>query len=86
MLQIELTLYDVNESSTGDMVTCDQDFCTSTYNGPLPNCKPNLLCQYNVVYGDGSSTSGYFVKDTVHLGHVTGNLQTMSSNGSIVFG
>ncbi|KAK4797109.1 hypothetical protein SAY86_029435 [Trapa natans] len=68
------------------MVTCDQGFCTSTYNGPLPNCKPDLLCQYNVVYGDGSSTSGYFVNDTVHLDRVTGNLQSSTSNRSIVFG
>ncbi|KAK4745730.1 hypothetical protein SAY87_012042 [Trapa incisa] len=85
-LGIKLTLYNVNESSTGDMVTCDQDFCTSTDNGPLPNCKPNLLCQYNVAYGDGSSTSGYFVKDSVHLDRVTGNLQSSTSNRSIVFG
>ncbi|PKI45096.1 aspartic proteinase-like protein 2 isoform X1 [Punica granatum] len=85
-LGIELTLYNVKESSSGDMVTCDQDFCTSTYNGPLPNCRPNLLCEYNVVYGDGSSTSGYFVKDSVHLDQVTGNLQTSSANGTVVFG
>lgn len=85
-IQIELSLYDPKRSSTGNLVTCDEGFCTSTYNGPLPGCRPNMLCQYNVVYGDGSSTSGYFVKDDVQLDQVTGNLQTSSTNGSVIFG
>ncbi|OMO61841.1 Peptidase A1 [Corchorus olitorius] len=78
-LGIGLTLYNPKGSSTSSLVYCDQDFCTSTYDGQLPGCKPNIQCQYNVVYGDGSSTAGYFVKDTVHLQQVTGNLQTGST-------
>ncbi|PRQ53302.1 putative nepenthesin [Rosa chinensis] len=62
---IKLTLYDPKDSSTSQSITCDQDFCTSQYDGQLPGCKPELLCQYNVVYGDGSSTAGYFVKDVI---------------------
>ncbi|EOY09778.1 hypothetical protein QUC31_010342 [Theobroma cacao] len=85
-LGIQLTLYDPRSSSTSSLVYCDQDFCTSTYDGPLPGCKPYLQCQYNVVYGDGSSTAGYFVKDTIHLQQVTGNLQTGSTNGTVIFG
>ncbi|XP_022745419.1 aspartic proteinase-like protein 2 isoform X2 [Durio zibethinus] len=85
-LGIELTLYNPKSSSTSSLVYCDQDFCTSTYDGPLPGCKPNLQCQYNVVYGDGSSTAGYFVKDTIQLQQVTGNLKTGSSNGTVIFG
>lgn len=85
-LGIELTLYDPKSSWTGNLVTCDQDFCSSTYNGPLPGCKPELLCQYNVVYGDGSSTAGYFVKDFVQFDRVSGNFQTTSMNGSVIFG
>ncbi|XVE90617.1 hypothetical protein DITRI_Ditri20bG0092100 [Diplodiscus trichospermus] len=85
-LGIELTLYDPERSSTSSLVYCDQDFCTSTYDGPLPGCKSNLQCQYNVVYGDGSSTSGYFVKDAIEVQQVTGNLQTASTNGTVVFG
>jgi len=67
-------------------VSCDDDFCTSTYNGLLPDCKKELPCQYNVVYGDGSSTAGYFVSDTVQFERVTGNLQTGLSNGTVTFG
>lgn len=84
--QIDLTLYDPKSSTTSKLVTCDQDFCTSTYDGQLPGCRPELLCQYNVVYGDGSSTAGYFVKDTLHFNKVTGNRQTATGNGSVIFG
>ncbi|KAI4342871.1 hypothetical protein MLD38_027437 [Melastoma candidum] len=85
-LGIKLSLYDPKISSTANLVTCDEGFCTATYSGPLPGCKPELLCQYNVVYGDGSSTSGYFVRDNVQFDAVTGDLQTSSANGSVIFG
>ncbi|GAV74363.1 Asp domain-containing protein [Cephalotus follicularis] len=85
-LGIKLTLYDPKSSSTSELVTCNEDFCTSTYDGELPGCRPELLCQYKVVYGDGSSTAGYFVKDAVQFDRVTGNLQTASTNGSVIFG
>ena len=84
--QIDLTLYDPESSSTSKLVNCDEDFCTATYDGQLPGCKPNLQCQYNVVYGDGSSTAGYFVKDTLHFDKVTGNHQTATTNGTVIFG
>ncbi|XVF30273.1 hypothetical protein REPUB_Repub16aG0042700 [Reevesia pubescens] len=85
-LGIELKLYDPKRSSTSSLVYCDQDFCSSTNDGPLPSCKPNLQCQYNVSYGDGSSTAGYFVKDAIEMQQVTGNLQTVSTNGTVIFG
>ncbi|KAF5454894.1 hypothetical protein F2P56_024526 [Juglans regia] len=85
-LGIELTLYDPKSSSTSSLVTCEQDFCKSTYDGPLPGCRPDLLCQYNVAYGDGSSTSGYFVEDNVQLDRVTGDHEVASENGSVIFG
>ncbi|KAI4374023.1 hypothetical protein MLD38_012071 [Melastoma candidum] len=83
---IKLSLYDPKSSSTANLVTCDEGFCTDTYNGPLPGCRPELLCQYNVVYGDGSSTAGYFVEDILQYVAATGDLQTSSANGTVVFG
>lgn len=85
-LGMKLTLYDPSSSSSASRVYCNDDFCTSTYNGQLPGCRNNVACNYNVVYGDGSSTSGFFIKDTVHFERVTGNLQTSSTNGTVIFG
>lgn len=85
-LQIKLTLYDTKSSSTAKRVTCDDDFCSLISSSQSSTCQLGSPCEYTVVYGDGSSTNGYFVRDTVHLDQVTGNHQTGSTNGSIVFG
>lgn len=85
-LQIDLTLYDPKGSSTSSMVTCDQDFCSATYGGELEGCRPELLCQYSVTYGDGSATNGYFVTDNLQYNQVTGNNQTRLVNASVTFG
>lgn len=84
-IQGSLQPYDPKGSSTGKMVMCDHDFCKSTSNSPLEGCKQNMICQYNVVYGDGSSTAGYYVEDEVHLNQMTGNLPP-STNASVRFG
>ncbi|XP_068657786.1 aspartic proteinase 36 [Aristolochia californica] len=84
-LGVELTLYDPNDSKSGKLVTCDQPFCSSQYDN-LPNCTPDVLCQYSVQYGDGSSTAGYYVKDVLHYNQASGNLQTREANASIIFG
>ncbi|XP_065873635.1 aspartic proteinase 39-like [Euphorbia lathyris] len=85
-LGVELTLYDPKKSGTMSRVYCGDDFCAATYNGVLEGCTKDLPCQYNVVYGDGSSTAGFFVKDTVVLAQATGDDKTTPTNGSIVFG
>ncbi|KAL6293660.1 hypothetical protein ACE6H2_001802 [Prunus campanulata] len=85
-LGIDLTLYDVKQSSTGKLVTCNQDFCLEVNDGPLSGCAGNMSCPYLQIYGDGSSTAGYFVKDVVFYDRVSGDLQTTSSNGSVIFG
>lgn len=84
--QIKLAKYDPKGSSTGKLVTCDQDFCTSTFSAPFADCKVGQLCEYSITYGDGSSTAGYFVRDNIHFNRASGNLQTTTMNGSIAFG
>lgn len=86
MQQIELALYDPKGSTSGKLVTCDQNFCSGPFNLPTSDCKAGMLCQYSVTYGDGSSTTGYFVRDYLQLNRVSGNLQTTSMNGSVAFG
>ncbi|XP_058093581.1 aspartic proteinase 36-like isoform X2 [Magnolia sinica] len=85
-LGIKLTLYDLKESSTGSVVTCDQPFCTSAFDGQIPGCSSDVPCQYSVLYGDGSTTTGYYVQDTLEYNLVTGNLQTAPANATVVFG
>ncbi|XP_019160791.1 PREDICTED: aspartic proteinase-like protein 2 isoform X1 [Ipomoea nil] len=85
-LGIELKLYDIKASSSAKAITCDQDLCTTMFNAPYSDCKVGLACEYQVTYGDGSATAGYFVKDEVHFDQVTGNLKTGPMTGSVGFG
>ncbi|XP_050373114.1 aspartic proteinase 36 [Argentina anserina] len=99
-LGIELSLYDIKQSSTGKFVSCDQEFCVAVNNGLLAGCTTNrtvngtantnsasnMTCPYLQIYGDGTSTAGYFVKDIVLYDQVSGDLKTTSSNGSVIFG
>lgn len=54
--------------------------------GPASDCSSNVSCLYTEVYGDGSFSLGYFVKDIVQYDRVSGDLQTKSTNGSVIFG
>lgn len=85
-LGISLALYNPEASASAKMVDCNQDICISTLSSPSSDCKVGMYCTYSVTYGDGSSTMGYFVRDSVQLDRVSGNLQTTSLNGSIAFG
>ncbi|XP_044499951.1 aspartic proteinase 36-like isoform X2 [Mangifera indica] len=85
-LGIELTLYDIKDSSTGTLVSCDSEFCYEMFSGSLPGCMANVSCPYLELYRDGSSTAGYFVSDFVQYDRVSGDLQTTASNGSVIFG
>ena len=49
-------------------------------------CTSNETCLYTEVYGDGSFSMGYFVEDFVQYDRVSGDLQTQSANGSVIFG
>ncbi|TYK17140.1 aspartic proteinase-like protein 2 isoform X2 [Cucumis melo var. makuwa] len=85
-LGMELTPYDLEESTTGKLVSCDEQFCLEVNGGPLSGCTTNMSCPYLQIYGDGSSTAGYFVKDYVQYNRVSGDLETTAANGSIKFG
>ncbi|XP_027366005.1 aspartic proteinase-like protein 2 isoform X2 [Abrus precatorius] len=85
-LGIDLTLYDPKGSKTSELVSCDQDFCSSEFDGPIPGCKSEIPCPYSITYGDGSATSGYYVKDYLTFNSVNGNLHTVPQNSSVIFG
>lgn len=83
---LELTLYNPEDSFTGQMVTCDQDFCAEINGGAVTGCKANASCLYTETYGDGSYSIGYFVEDVVQYDSVSGDLETKQANGSVIFG
>ncbi|CAJ2633400.1 aspartic proteinase 36 isoform X2 [Trifolium pratense] len=85
-LGMDLTLYDPNGSKTSKAVSCDDDYCTSTYDGPISGCKQDMSCPYSITYGDGSTTAGSFVNDSLTFNQVNGNLHTAAENSSVVFG
>jgi hypothetical protein len=79
-------LYDPKGSSSGSTIACDQAFCVETYGDKLPGCKANIPCEYSITYGDGSSTNGYFVTDSLQYNQVSGDGQTRYANASVTFG
>nr|XP_017225601.1 PREDICTED: aspartic proteinase-like protein 2 isoform X2 [Daucus carota subsp. sativus] len=85
-LGIKLATYDPKGSSTGTPVTCDQEFCTDVLKASYSDCSVGRLCEYSITYGDGSSTAGFFVKDSVHFNRASGDFQSTVLNGSVTFG
>ncbi|XP_059653294.1 aspartic proteinase 36 isoform X2 [Cornus florida] len=83
---LELTLYNPKDSLTGKLVSCDQQFCLDIHGSSASSCMANQSCLYTQSYGDGSFSIGYFVKDVVQYDRVSGDLQTKSANGSVIFG
>lgn len=45
-----------------------------------------MSCPYLEIYGDGSSTAGTFMRDIVQYAQVSGDLETTTANGSVIFG
>ncbi|CAM0945986.1 unnamed protein product [Alopecurus aequalis] len=86
-LGIELQLYDPRVSGSSTAVTCDQEFCAVSNGGVIPSCPaPASPCQYSITYGDGSSTTGFFVTDVLQYNQVSGDGLTALANTSITFG
>ncbi|XP_009619853.1 aspartic proteinase 36-like isoform X1 [Nicotiana tomentosiformis] len=85
-LGIDLVQYDLQASTTGKSITCEQDVCSAMFNADSSECKVGKPCEYLVTYGDGSSTGGYFVKDNIYLDQVSGDYKTSSLQGTVAFG
>ncbi|KAJ0702456.1 putative aspartic peptidase A1 family, aspartic peptidase domain superfamily, xylanase inhibitor [Helianthus annuus] len=54
----------------------------TSVDGRKMQCKAGMLC----AYGDGSSTTGYFVNDNVQIAQVSGNRQTTPMSGNVILG
>ncbi|XP_055828615.1 aspartic proteinase 36-like [Solanum dulcamara] len=85
-LGIEMTQYNLQASTSGKSITCEQDVCTAMFETTSSDCKVGKPCEYIVTYGDGSSSGGYFVKDNIYLDQVSGDYKTSPLQGNIAFG
>ncbi|KQK05437.1 hypothetical protein BRADI_2g20040v3 [Brachypodium distachyon] len=87
-LGIDLALYDPKGSSSGSAVSCDNKFCAATYGSgeKLPGCTAGKPCEYRAEYGDGSSTAGSFVSDSLQYNQLSGNAQTRHAKANVIFG
>lgn len=84
-IQIPLSLYDSKASSTSKNVGCEDEFCSFIMQSETCEAKKKP-CTYHVVYGDGSTSDGDFVRDNITLDQVTGNLRTAPLAQEVVFG
>ncbi|CAA7041801.1 unnamed protein product [Microthlaspi erraticum] len=84
-LGIPLSLYDLKASTSSKHVGCEDDFCSFIMQSDT--CEPKKKpCSYHVVYGDGSTSDGDFVRDNITLDQVTGDLRTAPLAQEVVFG
>ncbi|KAH7300034.1 hypothetical protein KP509_24G041800 [Ceratopteris richardii] len=81
-LGVRLALYNPESSLSSSKVLCGDAYCDLL----IPKgCQTMGLCPYQQVYGDGSSSMGYFVRDSIQLPLVDGNSSTIS-NATVAFG
>ncbi|KAI3853712.1 hypothetical protein MKW98_025229 [Papaver atlanticum] len=67
-----LNYYDPKLSSTSSLVPCSSS--------------SNKVCGYNIGYGDGSTSTGYFVRDIIGYDQISGDFQTTIRNADVSFG
>ncbi|KAI5071397.1 hypothetical protein GOP47_0013648 [Adiantum capillus-veneris] len=81
-LGVRLALYDPDSSLSSSKVLCGDVYCDVASSG---ECQTADLCGYQLGYGDGSSSQGYFVRDALQLKLVFGNISTVA-NATVAFG
>eukprot|EP00250_Pteridium_aquilinum_P029906 c40312_g1_i1 orf=119-1654(+) len=85
-LGMVLVPYDPHTSSTSSPITCKDSMCDHAFKLTNSDCDGTRLCGYNFQYGDGSSTTGYLVADTLIYSTVQSNNTLANSEAKIVFG
>ncbi|KAH7435535.1 hypothetical protein KP509_06G068700 [Ceratopteris richardii] len=80
-LEVQLSLYNPKSSSTSSTIMCGDSVC----NDASTDCLTDETCGYQLGYGDGSFSEGFFVRDTLHLNLIPGDLQ-LSRSTEVAFG
>ncbi|KAL7618089.1 hypothetical protein Lser_V15G03859 [Lactuca serriola] len=81
LLWIPITIYDPTSSSTSSPILCSDERCSPKSN----SCSDNQ-CTYDLHYGDGSGTSGYYVSELMHFKIVVGETDVLNTSASVLFG
>ncbi|XP_074576194.1 aspartyl protease family protein 1-like [Curcuma longa] len=76
-LNVTFNNYSPGNSSTSQSVPCSSSLCQAS-------CPANSSCPYEMLYGDGSTTSGVLVADTLYL--MTEDTAPRSVEPTVVFG
>ncbi|XP_042472062.1 aspartyl protease family protein 1-like [Zingiber officinale] len=77
-LNLTLNTYSPGNSSTSQSVPCSSSLCQAS-------CPANSSCPYEMLYADGSTTSGVLVADTLYL-MTEGGAAPRSVEPTVVFG
>ncbi|KAI5067578.1 hypothetical protein GOP47_0018106 [Adiantum capillus-veneris] len=80
-LGVHLALYDPGASSTSSRVLCGDNYCNAASSG----CLAEEACVYQLGYGDGSSSEGFFVRDSLQLNIVAKN-SSINASAIVAFG
>ncbi|KAK4741897.1 hypothetical protein SAY87_025485 [Trapa incisa] len=79
-LNIPMTSFEPKSSSSASEISCSDDRCTKGIQSSDATCSSqNNLCGYTFKYGDGSTSSGYYVSDNLYFDET-------NSSSPVVFG
>ncbi|KAH7439753.1 hypothetical protein KP509_04G074700 [Ceratopteris richardii] len=81
-LGVSLALYNPAASLSSSKVFCGDAYCDLA---STEECRGSDVCVYQLGYGDGSSSQGYFVRDSLQLSFKAGNSTTVT-NATVAFG
>lgn len=86
-LQIELTVFDADSSSTASPISCSDNRCAAIVQTANAECSTQSnQCSYSFQYEDGSGTSGFYLSDVLHFDTILGASLIANSSAPIVFG
>lgn len=83
---VDLSFFDTSRSSTSKPVHCSDAACSLAMKTTATQCSKSDQCSYSFQYGDGSSTSGYYVNDMLYLDAIKQDSNTANSSALVVFG
>nr|KAJ0227305.1 hypothetical protein LSAT_V11C100041310 [Lactuca sativa] len=78
---IPITIYDPVNSSTSSAILCSDERCS-----PKSNTYSDNQSTYDLHYGDGSGTSGYYVSDLMHFRITVGETDWLNTSALVLFG